>query len=259
MPHPVTWLADAVARDGSRPAVTWYDDATGERVELSGATLLTWVAKTAHFLSADLGVGPGSAVSVDLPRHWTAALWWLAVDAVGGARESSDHDDLDVAVIGPQRLDDLPAAQEVVAVSMAPMGAPFDATLPDLVHDFAVAVRGQPDHFGFAAAPESDAGRRDAQAAVELAQAWGLGPKDRILAVGPWAAPDPAVPELFTALSADASVVWVRNPKHPGSVEHVESERVTAVLNTRTGQPVASGIRVLTSPSVSFGRPSPPS
>src|SRR5688572_3007266 len=41
-------FASAVAVDPTRPLLTWYDDATGERTELSGATLDNWVAKTAN-------------------------------------------------------------------------------------------------------------------------------------------------------------------------------------------------------------------
>ena len=57
----------------------------------------------------------------------------------------------DVAVVGPDRLAALPEAGEVVAVSLRPMGAPFADALPPLVHDFAVEVRSQPDHFPFPA------------------------------------------------------------------------------------------------------------
>ena len=43
-------LAAFVAVDPTRPLLTWYDDGNGERVELSGATLANWVAKTANLL-----------------------------------------------------------------------------------------------------------------------------------------------------------------------------------------------------------------
>jgi len=39
-----------IARDASLPLMTFYDDATGERTELSGATLANWVSKTANLL-----------------------------------------------------------------------------------------------------------------------------------------------------------------------------------------------------------------
>src|SRR5262245_66226190 len=47
------------AADPTRPLLTWYDDTTGERTELSGATLGNWVAKTANLLVDGVGAGPG--------------------------------------------------------------------------------------------------------------------------------------------------------------------------------------------------------
>ena len=43
---PAGLLADALRADPGRPLITFYDDATGERVELSVATFGNWVAKT---------------------------------------------------------------------------------------------------------------------------------------------------------------------------------------------------------------------
>ena len=47
----VSIFADVLARqlraDSSRPLITFYDDATGERVELSVTTYANWVAKAA--------------------------------------------------------------------------------------------------------------------------------------------------------------------------------------------------------------------
>ena len=42
-------LASAVS---TQPLVTFYDDATGERTELSGITVGNWVAKTGNLLTA---------------------------------------------------------------------------------------------------------------------------------------------------------------------------------------------------------------
>jgi acyl-CoA synthetase (AMP-forming)/AMP-acid ligase II len=45
--------------------VTFYDDRTDERVELSAWTFDNWVAKTANLLRDDLAVEPGSTLSLD--------------------------------------------------------------------------------------------------------------------------------------------------------------------------------------------------
>jgi hypothetical protein len=79
----------AVALDPTRPLLTYYDDATGERTELSGATADNWVAKTANLLVDGLGLRPGALAAVVLPPHWqTAAVLigsWSAGLAVGTA------------------------------------------------------------------------------------------------------------------------------------------------------------------------------
>ena len=78
MPHPVPatpadLLAAALRRDAAAPLVTHYDDATGERVELSGATLANWVAKTANLLQDEFDVGPGSVVADSSTRSPVAS------------------------------------------------------------------------------------------------------------------------------------------------------------------------------------------
>ncbi|MDH4158907.1 MAG: TIGR03089 family protein [Actinomycetota bacterium] len=260
MPSALGLLRRAAQRDPARPRLTWYDDASGERVELSGATLLNWVAKTAHLMSGELGLGPGDRLAVDLPRHWTAAVCWLAADAVGArltpvAARQTLGSGPDVAVVGPDGLPGPSGAGEVVAVSLRPMGGPFVDPLPPLVHDFTVQVRAQPDTFPFGPDPSTAAG----DAGRSLAAAWQLGPGDRLLVCDGWPASDPVAPDLAAAWAADASVVWVRNAAAELDVERWTAEQVTAVVvepgpaagtvlpDTSSGSP----IRVLARPSVS--------
>ncbi len=47
-------LEPALRRDPTGPLLTWYDEAGGERVELSATTLDNWVAKTANLLDEEL-------------------------------------------------------------------------------------------------------------------------------------------------------------------------------------------------------------
>ncbi|MFM7212897.1 MAG: TIGR03089 family protein, partial [Actinomycetota bacterium] len=51
------------------PLVTYYDLATGERIELSAASVENSVAKTAGLLRDELDVQPGDTVAVRLPLH----------------------------------------------------------------------------------------------------------------------------------------------------------------------------------------------
>lgn len=78
---PVTSLHALLARS-PRPALTWYGD-DGERVELTGTGLAQWVTKACNLLVEELDVGPGRRVLLDLPGHWRALVWGLAVWRVG--------------------------------------------------------------------------------------------------------------------------------------------------------------------------------
>ena len=80
---PPQLLDRALRADPARPLLTFYDDATGERTELSVATFANWVAKTANLLRDDLAVEPGATLSLDLPPHWQAAVWLQSAWALG--------------------------------------------------------------------------------------------------------------------------------------------------------------------------------
>src|SRR4051794_1415385 len=133
-------LADAVAADPARPLLTWYDDTTGERTELSGATLANWVAKTANLLVDGAGLAPGDTAAVLLPPHWqTAAIllgcWTAGVSVVDGPA--------DVAFgTGDEDAD----APERYATALHPLALPM-RPLPPGWSDYTVEVRGHGDHF----------------------------------------------------------------------------------------------------------------
>lgn len=240
-------LRRALADDPARPLLTFYDDATGERVELSTTTLANWVTKTANLLTLTCGVEPGSRVSLHLPRHWLLAVWVLAADAVGaelvaGSNPSqADPPGVEVAVVGPDRVAMPPPADEVIACSLAPMAAPFADPPPFPVRDFTVEARTMPDQAGPGGAP-GPAGA----AAEHLASVLGLSAGDRVAAMGPDPRPADVVREFLAPLAVGASVVWVRNPEPRRCVERWGAERVTAVLApVPAGLVVPEPIRVL--------------
>ena len=82
-------FAAAVRRDPTTPLLTWYDDATGDRTELSGATLDNWVAKTANMLVDGVGLGAGDGPAVLLPPHWQTAAVLLGCWAAGLAVDTA--------------------------------------------------------------------------------------------------------------------------------------------------------------------------
>lgn len=132
----------------ARPLVTFYDDATGERVELSVTTYANWVAKTAGLLQDELELGPGARLLVDLPTHWLGPVWLGAAWHVGATVVPGSGQDADLVVCGPDDVETYAAGgPDVVACSLLPMGVRFRDPLPAGVLDFGVVVWGQPDSF----------------------------------------------------------------------------------------------------------------
>src|SRR5690606_10395687 len=83
--HPV--FDPLLRADPMGPRITYFDDATGERIELSTVTLANWAAKTANLLRDELGAGAGTRVAVLLPAHWQTAavllgVWWIGAEVV---------------------------------------------------------------------------------------------------------------------------------------------------------------------------------
>jgi uncharacterized protein (TIGR03089 family) len=226
-------LRVALSSDPARPRLTFYDDATGERVELSTLTLANWVAKTVNLLVLECGVGPSSRIALHLPRHWTTAVWVLAADATGAQVTyepgyAPRGSPVDVAVVGPDHVDDPPDADEVFAVSLAPLAAPFSGVLPPLVRDYTLEVRAMPDQTGGAVGPPGPLGRL----AEERAAAQRIEPSDRVAALGDLQGLASLVSEWLAPLAVGASVLWVRNPAAALCVRRWTTERVTAVAGT---------------------------
>ncbi|NES26780.1 TIGR03089 family protein [Micromonospora terminaliae] len=220
-------FADAIAPDPARPLLTWYDDASGERTELSGATLANWVAKTANLLVDEAALAPGDTAAVLLPPHWqTAAVLlgcWSAKLTVAEA-----PGDVDVLFAAAGRVDeagDWPAGERY-ALGLDPFALPL-RQVPAGFADFVSAVRGHGDHFTpYPEGGEDDAAllaRAEARAA-ELC----LTPGDRLL-VDTDRFPDPA-DWLLAPLTAGATLVACANlnPTHVDA--RTATEKVTRAL-----------------------------
>ncbi|MGW0423703.1 TIGR03089 family protein [Streptomyces sp. NPDC003015] len=235
---PADLLRSALAADPGRPLVTFYDDATGERVELSVATFANWVAKTSNLLQGDLAAAPGDRVTLLLPAHWQTAVWLLACASVGVVADvGGDPSAADLVVSGP---DSLAAARactgERVALALRPLGGRFPQT-PDGFVDYAVEVPSQGDRFVPFAPVDPDepalvvAGREfSAAEVVERARAEGTG--DRVLSGLPYDTWDGLNAGLYGALANGGSVVLCRHLEQLGEeglAKRIESERVTAV------------------------------
>ncbi|GAW52104.1 MULTISPECIES: TIGR03089 family protein [unclassified Nocardioides] len=147
-------FADVLARqlraDSARPLITFYDDATGERVELSVTTYANWVAKAASLLVEEHDLERGQSLCVDLPIHWLGPVFLGAAWTAGLMVTGPDDGEPDAVVCGrgslgrwAARADDLP----VLACSLLPLGVRFAEALPPGVHDVGVEIWGQPDAF----------------------------------------------------------------------------------------------------------------
>ena len=238
-------LAALLARDPSRPLVTWVDLDSGARVELSVATVANWVAKTGGLLQDDLEVSAGDRVALSLPVHWQAVTWALGCWSVGAVVQCSDE-------VGPPDLevhgDDRGARTDApgVVVGLAPFGGPAGpgSVLGGAV-DAGALVLGHPDELMAYDPPTSSSpalvgpdGVLDhaavLAAAAELADRTGLGLGARLLTATPPTTVDGLLETVLVPLVTGGSVVLVAGVAAADGVarlaqeEQVDVVRVTA-------------------------------
>lgn len=157
-PRTPTTFADILSlrlrEDPGRPLVTFYDHATGERVELSVTTWANWVAKAGSLLVDELGLERGDRIGIDLPPHWLGTVFlgaaWSAGLTVVPLPTAAEASDLAAVVCGPDTLASwAPHARDlaVLACALRPLGVRFAEPLPAGVHDVGVEIWSQPDAF----------------------------------------------------------------------------------------------------------------
>ncbi|WP_264022189.1 TIGR03089 family protein [Mycolicibacterium pyrenivorans] len=209
-------LDPLMAANPAGPRITYYDDATGERIELSTATLANWAAKTANLLRDEMGAGPGSRVAVLLPAHWQTAavlfgIWWIGCEVV------LDGSQADVALCTAERLDDADAtgAGEVAVLSLDAFGKPVP-DLPVGVTDYATSVRVHGDQIVPERTPGDALDGRSAADVLAAAQAsadsQGLTAADRVMSTAGWDTADDVIDHLLAVYVVGASLVQVANP-----------------------------------------------
>ena len=148
---PYDLLMAAVAADRARPLVTYIDEGTGERTELSTATFENWVAKTANLLVDDLDAQPGTRVALLLPLHWQTAVWLAACWATGCvAAPEGNPAAADVVVAHTERLPEIDAAlrsgRDVLSLSLLALARPGGHASAGVV-DYDVEIRSYGDRF----------------------------------------------------------------------------------------------------------------
>lgn len=222
----------------SGPLITYYDDATGERVELSGATMANWAAKSANLLREDCDVEPGARIAVLLPAHWqTAAVllasWWCGAQVVDTTGEA------DWVFCDAERLDLALAAAPtggILALSLDAFGKGLTG-LPAGMVDFATEVRLHGDEFvPWEPLPDTAPALIGASVADVLAEsraraaALHLSSGDRVLSTLEWATRDGLVDGLLAVLAAGASLVQCRHPDPAALQRRAATERTTVRL-----------------------------
>jgi uncharacterized protein (TIGR03089 family) len=235
-------LTAQLRTDPGHPFLTWYDEATGERVELSVTTYANWVAKAGSLLTEEHDLERGDLLLVDLPAHWLGPVFlgaaWLAGLVVAFPDEVSAQPD--AVVCGPDtvsawgaRAAELP----VLACSLLPMGVRFRDPLPAGVHDVGVEVWGQSDAYTPYDPPGgTDPALRLAAGTVSQDELWssvaagsGLTDGDRLLTGANPASP-PGVAALAGPLARSGSLVLVSGADPERLDAIAETERATRRL-----------------------------
>ncbi|WP_034519124.1 TIGR03089 family protein [Actinomadura rifamycini] len=272
---PVELLRRRVADDPSRPLVTFYDDRTGERVELSARTFDNWVAKTANFLVDGLGVEPGTRAVLALPPHWQTSVWLMACWAAGlvaepvspgslaarsedGAAEPFGAAAPYVLATSEEALDEVLAdadAEEIVGLSLHALGAPLGHCPPGVV-DYAAEVRSYGDRFtpgpgvstrspALAVTNATLSGEDLGGAARAAAEKWELDARDRLLVDMSFATLDGVLAGLLAPLASGASVIIQRNFDKAAVNRRVSVEHVTAVAGLPGWNDASGSVRRL--------------
>ena len=139
-------VARQLRRDPGQPCLTFYDAATGERIELSWVTFDNWTSKVANLFTDELDAQPGDRITVTLPTHWLGPAVLFGAWAAGLVPAYADAgDEAVVHVVGPDPLAAEPSGGTVLACSLRPLGGRFTEPLPPRWLDFAVEVPPQPD------------------------------------------------------------------------------------------------------------------
>ena len=144
--HPEQLRRRALAAAPGSPWVTYYDAATGSRVELSAATLDNWVAKAGNLLVEEYDVGPGSVVGIELPCHWLLHVWTWSAWAVGAtvALPATWHD-ADVVIGTMATAGGSAAAAPVLVCPTDPLARPLGGRTPPGAVDVMADVHTYPD------------------------------------------------------------------------------------------------------------------
>jgi len=229
---PERQFADLLAAEPSRPFVTYYDEATGERSELSVKSLANWVAKTHHLLGTELGLGVGDTALIAVPAHWISVP--IVLGCLTAGLELTADGATDVAFVAPATMS-VADAGDVYAIAPDSAAVGFRDGAPDGTHDYVTAVRPQADAWPtvqLSAGPSDRClpGLTRAEV-VERAKAVGLAQGERLLTTRDWSGPDDWIETVLAPLAVGGSLVIVANCTDDDVIERrATQERATRRL-----------------------------
>ncbi|WP_433017318.1 TIGR03089 family protein [Kribbella sp. CA-294648] len=213
----------AVQRDGANPFLTYYDDVTGERIELSAVTTANWVAKTANLLVDEYDLEPGETVAIGLPPHWLGVVWALSAWSAGATVTTGEGA---LAITGPDFA--VRGTRETIASALLPLGGRFREPLPEGIHDYGAEVYNHPDLFvPFDPPADSTPAYDDKTHAELIAAAEPI--TDRVLTTTSLVAPE-GIGTLIGVIAGGGSIVLCRNLDPAKLDRRIADEKVDRVL-----------------------------
>lgn len=249
--HPLTRVTEDSVAGVEPPLLTYCDDATGERTELSATALGGLAARTATLLRQECGLGPGDRAAVLLPPHWQTAAVLLGAWAAGVtvsfrpwataglAPTEPDDEPFDAVFVSQRRLESwleaVPPGRHRFVLGLAPRGAVL-TEVPAGYRDYLADLYRQPESPPGSgavrrtdpASPDGTSYRQWGEVAHGIAASLGLRPGDRALV--DVARQEQPVTWLLAPLSAGASIVLCAN-LDPATVDaRVAAEGATHLL-----------------------------
>ena len=230
-------FAELLRAEPARPFVTYYDEATGERTELSVKSLANWVAKTHHLLVDELGLGVGDTALVGTVAHWITYPVLLGCLTAGLALTPDETGDAAVAFVDPEHVERATKVPDVYAVAPHSAAIGFGDVTPAGTNDYVLSVRPQQDKWPsvYLAATDADPCLADQsraevmERAAERAAVLGLKPGGRLLSTADWADSGAWIDALFVPLAISGSVVLVRNAGAETVGRRADQERADLV------------------------------